>query len=287
MKELFIRKCPKCGSEILYKRKYDMLSADKKGSVCKLCRAKLIVLNRRSYLGSSNPYYGKKHTQKIKQKMVQGQSKFKMSVSPEAFRQSKSRDVLGNKNPMYGKTVYQVWVEKYGEKETKRKWEQLQSLKSIKMSGSGNPMYGKPSPKKSGNGWSGWYKGWYFRSLIEISYLLKEIESKGFEWESGEKHKYTILYNFDGKKRTYRPDFVVGRDVIECKPKALHSSRLVVAKTKAAKRFCSKRGLCYILVDYPKLTISEIEYLLSGGELKFTQRTSRRFDEFKNRKRTK
>ena len=37
--------------------------------------------------------------------------------------------------------------------------------------GKNNPMYGKPSPQGSGNGWSGWYKGIYFRSLLYSSFM--------------------------------------------------------------------------------------------------------------------
>ncbi len=38
--------------------------------------------------------------------------------------------------------------------------------------GEGNNMYGRPSPQGSGNGWSGWYKERYFRSLRELMFLI-------------------------------------------------------------------------------------------------------------------
>jgi hypothetical protein len=36
-------------------------------------------------------------------------------------------------------------------------------------------MYGKPSPQGSGNGWSGWYKGKYFRSIMELSFIVEYL----------------------------------------------------------------------------------------------------------------
>ncbi|MBR4316812.1 MAG: hypothetical protein IKP65_07630 [Alphaproteobacteria bacterium] len=42
---------------------------------------------------------------------------------------------------------------------------ELKKKYSEKSKGKNNPMYGKPAPKGSGNGVSGWYKGWFFRSL--------------------------------------------------------------------------------------------------------------------------
>ena len=66
----------------------------------------------------------------------------------KARRKQRSLDNKGSNNPMYGKTVYEVWVTKYGveeankrkEKESKRKRE-IGLLRNI--SGSNNPMYGR------------------------------------------------------------------------------------------------------------------------------------------------
>jgi hypothetical protein len=67
-----------------------------------------------------------------------------------------------------------TYEELYG----KEKANKMKNNLSILNSGSKNKMYGKPSPQGSGNGWSGWYKGWYFRSLIELSYMVNVIEKK-------------------------------------------------------------------------------------------------------------
>ena len=80
-------------------------------------------------------------------------------------------------------------------------------------------MYGKPSPQGSGNGWSGWYKGWYFRSLLELSYMILVIERFNISWSNGEKIKITYK-NFSGINRNYFPDFLLNNKyIIEIKPK--------------------------------------------------------------------
>ena len=43
-------------------------------------------------------------------------------------------------------------------------------------------MYGRFSPRGSGNGWSGWYKEWYFRSLLELSYMINETKFNMGYW---------------------------------------------------------------------------------------------------------
>jgi hypothetical protein len=58
---------------------------------------------------------------------------------------------------------------------------------SDSISGEKNFWFGKPSPVGSGNGWSGWYKGWYFRSLLELSFMIKVIERFKFSWKSADR----------------------------------------------------------------------------------------------------
>ena len=46
-------------------------------------------------------------------------------------------------------------------------------LLSKASSGENNPMFGRPSPNKSGAGIGGWYKEKiYFRSILELSFII-------------------------------------------------------------------------------------------------------------------
>ena len=132
-------------------------------------------------------------------------------------------------------------------------------------SGKNNPMYGKPSPQGSGNGWKGWYKGFFFRSLREACFMIR-MDEEGKEWKSGE--SISIPYEFEGKSRTYHPDFIIGNKIIEIKPKRLINSSLILAKTKAAKNFCSQNGYEYEIFEEP-VSIQFIGWAMKEKNLKF------------------
>jgi len=117
---------------------------------------------------------------------------------------------------------------------------------SIKSSGENNPMYGKLSPNGSGNGWSGWYKGWFFRSLRELSYMIYVIERFSLKWKNAEQIIKIKYINYDGSKRTYRPDFLIeDKYLVEIKPKSLQSSPLIILKSNAARIFCKDNNLIF------------------------------------------
>jgi hypothetical protein len=169
----------------------------------------------------------------------------------------------------------EVWQRKMSPQEAEQKMKGVIANFSERSSGSGNPMYGKPTPQGSGNGWKGWYKGHYFRSLREATFMIR-MDREGKEWKTAERKEYTIPYMLDGRERTYRPDFVVNNQLIELKPTKLHASPLIVAKKEAAEVFCATKGLRYILVDEP-IRSSFIARAYIDGLLKFAQNYQDKF----------
>lgn len=166
-----------------------------------------------------------------------------------------------------GKTIEEICGEEKGK--------ELRKLRSERVKGENNPMYGKPSPTGSGNGWSGWYNGWYFRSLMELSFMINVIERFNFKWENGECKKYKIEYfDEDNIKRNYFPDFILNKKyMIEIKPKNLHNSIRIKQKQKFAIEYCNKNGLKYKLINPIKiLTITEIIELVNDDKIKFLDR---------------
>lgn len=288
----FLRKCPICDKYITYNNKYAMLNAEKKKSNCKSCGMKLSITDERKEqmklrvsgdknpmygkFGSENPFYGKKHTLESKKKIIENRD-----YSPyktEEFRKKISLLTTGNKNPMFGKTVYSIWVQKYGKELADIKLSIFRKKNSDSNSGRKNPMFGKSSPMGSGNGWSGWYKGWFFRSLKELSYMINIIERYDIKWVSGESKEYTINY-FDHKNtpRTYRPDFILNEKyMVEVKPKKLWNSDNVKRKKESALDFCRKNNLKYKLVDLPNLSIDTILNLHKSKKIIFTERYERK-----------
>jgi hypothetical protein len=283
----FKRKCSKCECEITYKNKYNMLNAEKKQSKCKSCGLKEVmtedVKKRMSErfkgeknpmygkFGELNPFFGKKHSDETKKKMVVGRD---YSVyKTDEFRQKISKLVKGKGNPMYGKSVYEVWVKKYGKNIAETNMSKFKKLQSKLNSGENNSMYGKPSPKNSGNGICGWYKGWFFRSLLELSYVVSVIERFNLDWENGESEKYKISYEIDGTKRNYFPDFVIGgKYMVECKPKKLWEIKINKIKFKFAKEFCNKNGLIFKITDISKIKKPYLLELISIGDVVLTNK---------------
>jgi len=94
---------------------------------------------RKAASGENNPMYGI-----VKENHVHFGKNF-----PEH-----STRMSGEKNPMYGKSVYEVWLERYGEKEANKKYDEMiqkkknkkwtdkeRKEKSLQNRGEGNPRY--------------------------------------------------------------------------------------------------------------------------------------------------
>ena len=243
----YFRKCHSCLCTIYYKSKSSLNWATKNNSKCTICYRK----------------QQKEHAQ------------------TKEYKDKLSAISSGKNNPMSGKTYYQIWVKKYGLDKAKQLVEEKRKKDSIRSSGKNNNMYGKPSPQGSGNGWSGWYKDHFFRSILELSYMVY-LDSKNISWRTGENAEFKIQYiDYDGQFRNYFPDFIIkNRIMVECKPKRLHNTPKVVAKTNAAKCFCEKNGYKFRLIDNKKLSEAQMVQLYKDKIISFTDRYE---EKFKNR----
>ena len=260
---MYTRKCPRCKRLISHTHKHNRDVADKTQRLCKRCG-----YETRNQNGKNNPFYGKTHSLEARKKISLGDKSY--SKDP-AFTQKMSAITTGSKNPMYGRCNYQVWIEKYGKERADQLDKDFRKKQSILNSGENNNMYGKPSPHGAGNGWSGWYKGWYFRSLKELSYLINVIEKNKWKWVSAETNDLKIPYtDWKGNRRTYRADFLVeGKYLIEVKPTKLKSSVSVQTKSTAAKKFCKSRGLEYKIEDVETLSNDILKYMYLRKEIRF------------------
>ena len=288
--ETLIRQCPLCGKDIKYKSIASLTCSKTRNLSCQSCSAKKRIKKygnnegfnkisiKGTQTGSDNPFYGKTHSDATKDKMKKNLNHNFKQI--KAYKNKVSKQCSGKGNPMYGKSVYQVWVKKYGKEQADERLAQLKEKQRINSTGEKNPMYGKPSPQGSGNGWKGWYKGWFFRSLKELSYVVNILEPNGDLWESAEYIKIPYT-NWQGTQRTYRPDFLVNKNLlVETKPTRLKSSITVRAKQKAAEEWCKTKGWNYILVDPPIITTAQIKTLHDNGQLKFTDRYEKLFINF-------
>lgn len=262
--------------------------------------------------GESNPFYNKKHTEDTKQKMREkrdysiykteefrekmrilslsnvtmfGDStyyyywvdKYGVEVAEEKMKKLKikqSKNTSGKNNAMFGKSFYDIWVKKYGVKIANEKLIEYKNKQSKNNLGEKNGMFGKPSPNGSGNGWSGWYNGWFFRSILELSYMINVIEKYNISWKNAECDEYRIDYiDYKGSKRTYSADFIIAEKyIVELKPKKLWESELVKLKSDAAKDFCKSNNMIYKIREVPKISNKEFLGLINEGKVKLTDR---------------
>ncbi len=253
----FYRLCPDCKIEIWYKTKISFKRADVKKTLCDFCSRK----------GLKNGFFGKTHSSET----INNLKNKDLSYMQTDSYQEKYRASLPDRKTNT-KSNFDCWVEKYGLEEANKKLESSSKKKSIASSGANNPMFGKPSPQGSGNGWSGWYNKWRFRSILELSFMINYIEKNNLKWESAEKKKFMIPY-FDNKgvSRNYYPDFYLpeNRQLIECKPVKLFNTVIVKQKKEVAEKFCTANEMEYVLTDIERLTDGEMKMLYLSGKIKF------------------
>ncbi len=137
--------------------------------------------------------------------------------------------------------------------------------------GRGNGMYGKNAVFNAGRGKSGWYRGWHFRSILELSYVVLVLESERVEWCSAELACPRIPYKDEcGNDRTYAADFLVSNSrLIEIKPRRKCKDVDVLVKARAARRFCRKRGWTYEIVTPKRLSPTAVLSLVNTGLVVF------------------
>ena len=137
------------------------------------------------------------------------------------------------------------YIETYGRDRAEEMYETFrQARKKVKINpkyGSDNPQFGKPAAETSGRGWKGHYKCKFFRSLMELSFIVNYLNFNNIEWETGEQQKHMIPYTSTSSvKRNYFPDFITKTEIIEIKPSRLLNFGNNINKKDAAIIFANK-----------------------------------------------
>jgi hypothetical protein len=268
--------CKECNRVINYRALNTYKNATKRSKNFGLCSSCLKK-------GDRNPFYNKNHSEESMIKMIESSNnsesrkQYYKKIKSKEYRDELSKKMRENP-PMLGNSYLKIWIEKYGEEKAKEMNEVCSLKKATK--GEKNYWFGKTPPFGSGNGWSGWYKGWYFRSLLELSYMINVIEKFNIKWETGESEKYRVRFEHKNRKKNYYPDFVLeNKYIIECKPKKLWNTSLVEDKKKAAEIFCKENNFIYKLREVPKLTDKEILFHYNCGNIVWIQRYQKKFEE--------
>jgi len=175
-----------------------------------------IIGKKMKEAGSWEAYYGKEKADFLRKRISLQSSnnngKWHSSHSKEKREEMRQNSAKNIRDRQKGKTL----EEQYGNE----KANEIKTKLSFSLSGSKNPMYGIPSPHWSGGGIVGRIDTLWFRSLMELSFILDQ-ESKGIKIENAENTKFKVKYiDENGKERNYFPDFYLSESdtLIEIKP---------------------------------------------------------------------
>lgn len=274
--------CEDCGKEKEIALLYQIKSLEKYGKdLCKGCMQKIQI-----GLGTRKKQYINAGLASIKN--MKGKTYEEMYGKEKALELLKknSENMSGEKNPNFGGKWYGIPPsvlhkgKKYEEIYGKEKSDLMKKNLSNKFSGENNNMYGKPSPNGSGNGWSGWYKDRFFKSLLELSFLINYVDRYNMNCKSAEKKEYRIKYkDYQEKERNYFPDYIINEKyMVEIKPEHLRNSFDVIRKKESAIIFCKENNLKYKMITPPRLSKSKIKNLIETEKVILIDRYKEKYE---------
>lgn len=111
----------------------------------------------------------------------------------------------------------------------------------------------------------GWYKGTHhFRSSYELSFMVMMDGKTDIVVEP-----FFVWYEYEGKRRRYYPDFLVGGNVVvEVKPKCFVGDTQNVLKQQALTEYCNAHGMsCEVWTedDITLLSKDDITKMIVSG----------------------
>jgi hypothetical protein len=251
-------KCDKCQSEYSTSLFYQIKGYNKyDNDLCRSCKQK-----EQYRLGLRDKQ--KEHIANYATSVQKGK-KFEDLYSPDKANLIKSKlsKAMSDDNPRWSlkhRTQEEINIAKkelaeriinkfkgksYDEIYGKERSTEIKKKLSERQKGEKNNMYGKPAPKGSGGGIDGWFNGFYFRSLLELSFLL-DMSNKGILVESAETNKFKVPYKVNNKTKHYFPDFYLPNEniVIEIKPFCRINEHINSLKFNAANKMFN--NLLYI-----------------------------------------
>lgn len=257
--ELHEYRCPKCFSiELLKESTFNMRRY--RNSNCRVCNRKRLKEN--------NPFAGKTHSKETKDLLA------KKAASRELTGEHKAKITAVLRKINFKTPLYEHWLLKHGKEIADQKLADMKVKHSRNSSGKNNGMFGKPSPKGSGAGISGWYNDWFFRSLRELTYVLTVLEPNGDKWICAEKKNCGIKYEFNNQSKTYFPDFIVNDSkIVEIKPERLQKIAINLAKKEAAEKYCVDNHLEYVIMDVKPIKKQQLIELIDNGLVVLTKKS--------------
>lgn len=116
----------------------------------------------------------------------------------------------------------------------------------------------------------GWYYGMYFRSSLELSFLVNNSDKK---FETCEKNKYKIVYEKNNDKKIYYPDFTDGEFIYEIKPSKLLLYKDNDIKINKGFEIYGDKFKVITEIICPYITKSKILELITDGSVIMNQKS--------------
>jgi hypothetical protein len=116
---------------------------------------------------------------------------------------------------------------------------------------------------------TGWYNGLYFRSSLELSFLVNNNDKV---FLSCENNKYKIIYDDNGKQRVYYPDYTDGIMIYEIKPTGLLGNYINKLKIQEGINVHGDNYKVITEVESPYITKELIRELINHGQVKLNKR---------------
>jgi len=288
------KKCECCGKDLFDYNGRKLLSNAKKRFCNKSCKMKII-----NPMNNGNVYdhwvnkYGKEKAKELEKKRLKIQSK-------KASKKLKGIKIKDHFIKRFGESVGKSKYDEYIKNQKKvqaisqqKRWDsdegrRLKEEFSKMFSGKNNPMYGKPTPVGSGNGWSGWFEDFYFRSLKELKFLLI-CKRFNIAIKSAEKETFRINYtDWKGTKRTSIPDYIVeDKYIIEIKPKHLQKSFDNKAKFIEFEKLAKSKGMKFKVIDSGRMDLDIFLELYDSRKIQLIDKYKDKLNEYiktKNKK---
>lgn len=202
---------------------------------------------------------------------------FKINLTDAMKRCDKTRQKEVAKQQMVERnksTVGKTLEEIYGED----KAYEIRKKLSDSRRGEKNPAYGK-TYKSGGKSVKGYYKGFFFRSLLEYSFM-KHLESLGRSLKSDVSYEsFSVKYTLNGSNRTYKIDFFDSLDQIayEVKPSYIFKANKVLEEQRnkwdAAKTYFDTIGITFKVVTDKDFTKVSFDDAKKDPDVLFDERT--------------
>jgi|LakMenEpi03Aug12_release.lakeMendotaPanAssembly.Ray.scaffolds.fasta_scaffold57138_3 hypothetical protein len=125
---------------------------------------------------------------------------------------------------------------------------------------------------------SGWYNNLYFRSSLELSFLVNNPDKT---FLSCEIKKYVVSYSVKGKIKSYYPDYTDGEFIYEIKPASLLTFGHNQHKIRVAKEMFGEKYKIITEQESDYITKDIIKKLIANGDVVLAKYSEEIFNRYK------